>query len=169
MSESQITEKIKTEFGLEPLPEEGGFYRETYRSSQQMSPEALPKSYQHKRSFSTAIFYLLTPESCSAMHKLPGDEVYHFYLGDPVELLLLPPDGPGTKVILGQQIFDGMKLQQVVQGGVYQGARLVPGGTYALLGTTMAPGFEFEDFTPGDRKKLLKRYPDFEEEIKTLT
>ncbi|MDZ7693586.1 MAG: cupin domain-containing protein [Balneolaceae bacterium] len=169
MTESQIIQRIKDQFGLEPLPGEGGFYRETYRSNLKIPEDSLPHTYGEARSYSTAIYYLLTPDSYSAMHQLPGDEVYHFYLGDPVELLLLYPDRSGKKVILGNEIFEGMRLQQAVEGGVYQGAKLVAGGTYALLGTTMSPGFEFQDFTPGNRRELLEKFPDYKKEIIALT
>lgn len=162
-------DKIKNQLGLQPLPQEGGFYCETYRSEEQLPITVLPDSYGGQRSLSTAIFYLLTPETHSALHKLPGDEMYHFYLGDPVELLLLHPDGTGELVTLGQEIFNGMELQQVVPGGTFQGARLSDGGSYALLGTTMAPGFEFKDFTPGDYDELVEAYPQYKQMIGELT
>ncbi len=116
--------KIKEKLHLEPLPMEGGFYCETYRSNINLPAEVLPDIYEGSRSISTAIFYLLTPDTHSAIHKLPGDEIYHFYLGDPVELLKLPADDPAETVILGKQVFDGMKLQEIVRAGTYQGARL---------------------------------------------
>lgn len=162
-------DKLKTQLNLQPLPEEGGFYCETYRSSKKLPNSVLTSEYDDARSLSTAIFYLLTPDTHSALHKLPGDEVYHFYLGDPVELLLLHPDGTGELVTLGQKIFNGMELQQVVPGGTFQGARLSDGGSYALLGTTMAPGFEFKDFTPGDYDELVEAYPQYKQMIGELT
>lgn len=168
MDKKDLVSKLKNELGLEPLPQEGGFYRETYRSELKLPADVLPSLYQSPRSASTAIYYLLTPDTCSALHKLPGDEVYHFYLGDPVELLQLYPDGTGEVIVLGERIFDGMKLQAVVPGGTYQGARLKEGGSYALLGTTMAPGFEFEDFRPGDVSRLSDRYPEYAELITAL-
>lgn len=121
------------------------------------------------RSVGTAIFYLLTPDTFSAMHRLPGDEIYHFYLGDPVEMLQLCPDGTGRTVLLGHDILNGMQLQAVISAGTYQGSRLLPGGKFALLGTTMAPGFEFQDYAAGSYAELDARYPDFERLIKKLT
>lgn len=166
MDNEQII-KLKQKLHLEPLPQEGGFYAETYRSGIEIPAQILP-THDESRSISTAIFYLLTPGTHSALHKLPGDEIYHFYLGDPVELLKLYPDGSGKVITLGQDIFKNMKLQEVVPGGTYQGARLKEGGTYALLGTTMAPGFEFEDFEPGNITELSQRYPDYEALITKL-
>lgn len=144
---------------LQPLPREGGFYHETYRSALH-----LPGG----KSASTAIYYLLTPESCSALHRLPADEVYHFYQGDPVELLLLGP-GVGEVVTLGPDLASGQRPQFVVPTGTWQGSLLAAGGAFALMGTTMAPGFDFSDYEPADRDALTGAYPAFAERIARLT
>ena len=154
--------------GLRPLPREGGYYAETYRSVLSLAPSALPDAYDGPRHAATAIYYLLTPDTFSALHRLPGDEVYHFYLGDPVELLLLHPSG-GEVRTLGQAITQGMHLQTVVPGGVWQGSRLRAGGAWALLGTTMAPGFDFADFEAPDPSTLRAQYPAFSDWIEDLT
>src|SRR5438309_5994853 len=117
---------------LRPLPGEGGYYRETHRSADRV-PFA---GRAGGKSAGTAIYYLLTPETFSALHRLPTDEVYHFYLGDPVEMLQLWPDGTGRVVSLGQDVRAGHLLQAVVPRGVWQGSRLYSGGAFALLGTT---------------------------------
>src|SRR5207245_2095434 len=104
---------------------------------------SLPARYGTDRWAGTAIYYLLTPDTFSALHRLPTDEVYHFYLGDPVEMLQLWPDGSGRVGTLGQDVRAGQLLQVIVPRGVWQGSRLRPGGAFALLGTTMAPGFDF--------------------------
>src|SRR5262245_49933132 len=135
-------ESIIQLLNLQPHPKEGGFFRETYRSATNLPGE---------RSLSTAIYYLLTPETFSEMHKLPGDELFHFYLGDPVEMLHLLADGSGTIVELGTDLASRMKPQIIVPGGVWQGSRLKPGGQFALLGTTMAPGFDYADYVSGSR------------------
>lgn len=144
---------------LRPLPEEGGFFAETYRSSETIDARELQRGHTGLRSLATAIYYLLTPTSFSSLHKLPGDEMFHFYAGDPVELLELFPDGSARTVRLGPDVQNGMKFQHVVPGGVWQGSRLVDGGEYALLGTTMSPGFDYADFVKGDREKLVQKYP----------
>jgi uncharacterized protein len=157
--------------GLQPLPEEGGYYRETYRSAETLEPAALPARYRARKPFGSAIYFLLSDEAgCfSALHRLPTDEVYHFYLGDPVELLLLFPDGSGRVVRLGQDLERGEQVQGLAPQGVWQGSRLVPGGRYALLGTTMAPGFGFEDYEGGVRAELLAAYPEHADRIRSLT
>lgn len=154
---------------LVPLPGEGGFFKETYRSRVRLSAATLPGGYRDERAASTAIYYLLTRDSFSAMHRLRGDEVYHFYLGDPVEMLQLRGDGTGEVVIIGRDIANGMAPQVVVPAGVWQGSRLLEGGAFALLGTTMAPGFDGRDFELGDRAALVRAFPGLGAMIAALT
>jgi predicted cupin superfamily sugar epimerase len=150
---------------LEKHPE-GGYFTETYRSKEKITD---PRRGQ--RSYSTAIYYMLTPDTFSEMHRLTGDEMFHFYLGDPVEMLHLYPDGTGKHLLLGSDIERGMQPQVLVLSGVWQGARLLPGGTsgFALMGTTMAPGFEYSDYQSGSRQELTRQYLEFKELITTLT
>lgn len=154
-------EEIKQLLRLEPLPNEGGFYAETYRSSHTLPKNSLPAGYAGDRGLATAIYFLLTPESFSVMHRLRGDETYHFYLGDPVEMLQLNPDGTAEPILIGPKIESGMRLQHTVPGGYWQGSRLAPGGKFALLGTTMAPGFDPADFELGNRERLASLYPPY--------
>ena len=103
---------------LKPLSEEGGFFVETYRSADTVDARQFQRGHTGTRSLCTAIYYLLTPASFSVLHKLPGDEIFHFYLGDPVEMLELHPDGAARVLTLGADVAHGMKLQHVVPGGV---------------------------------------------------
>jgi predicted cupin superfamily sugar epimerase len=162
-------DSVKSLLNLKPHPEEGGFFKETYRSPHTLSKDMLPDEYEEKRSLATAIYYLLTSDTFSALHRLPADELFHFYLGDPVEMLQLFPDGSGKTITLGPDITNGMQLQGLVRKGVWQGSRLCPGGQFALLGTTMSPGFESDDYEPGEREKLIAEYPQFEDLIRVLT
>lgn len=164
-SAKEIQEFLK----LQPLPVEGGYFAEMYRSQSTLTQRSLPLGYSGERALSTAIYYMLTPDTFSAMHRLKGDEVYHFYLGDPAEMLILNPDGSGETLVMGQDIVLGMRLQHVVRGGSWQGSRLVPGGKFALLGTTMAPGFDAADFELGARKELGVQFPSYAELIAVLT
>ena len=161
--------KIRELLHLEPHPIEGGYFAETYRSREKVPQGALGAAYMGERLMGTAIFYLLTPETFSAIHKLPGDELFHFYLGDPVEMVQLQPDGAGEILVLGQDIEAGMRLQHAVPGGCWQGSRLIAGGEFALLGTTMSPGFDYADYVTGQREGLTAQYPQFAERIKALT
>jgi len=153
---------------LKPLPGEGGYYAETYRAEGGFSAETLSPRYGSPRAAATAIFYLLAAGNHSALHRLKSDEVYHFYLGDPVEMLNLRPDGTGEVVILGQDLAAGHRLQHAVPRGVWQGSHLVPGGNFALMGTTVAPGFEFDDFELGDARALAADYPAYAGLIRTF-
>jgi len=154
---------------LKPHIEEGGYFVETYRSLETIPEEALPERYKGLRSYATAIYYLLTPESFSSIHRLQSDEIFHFYLGDPVEMLQLWPDGSGKVLILGSDLLNGMKPQVIVPRGVWQGARLLSGGRFALLGTTVSPGFEPQDYESGRRNVLLKSFSEFRDLIIALT
>jgi uncharacterized protein len=154
---------------LQPHPREGGHFRETYRSTDLLPASALPPHYRSPRAASTAIYYLLTPNTCSALHRLGSDEVFHFYLGSPVRMLQLFPDGQGKEVILGPDLLEGQSVQVVVPRGVWQGSVLEPGGAFALLGCTVAPGFEYADYESGNRAELMARYPAFAELITRLT
>lgn len=139
-------EEVIAQLGLAALPGEGGFFRETYRSALTLGGAALPDRFgSTSRSAATAIYYLLTADTYSALHRLRSDEVYHFYRGDPVEQFQLDADGKLSVTRLGSRFEDGEQCQAVVPAGVWQGSRLCPGGAWALLGTTVAPGFEYAD------------------------
>lgn len=145
-------EALIARLGLGPLPVEGGWFVESHRSAA-----------------STAIYYLLTPDTFSAIHRLGSEEVFHFYSGDPVEMLLLYPEGLHRTVTLGSDVLSGQSPQVVVPAGVWQGCRLVAGGRYALMGTTVAPPFSFDVYQAGQRDDLIRQYPDCEEMIRALT
>lgn len=164
-------EKIIEILELEPLPIEGGLYLQTYVSSEMIPKKHLPDRYATDKPFGTAIYYFITsnPDSFSSLHMLPTDEIWHFYLGDPVELSELHPDGSCARVVLGGDILIGHRVQHVVPKGVWQGAVLQKGGEYALLGTTMAPGYSPTDYLAGDRDDLIERYPDDADLIRRLT
>ena len=148
---------------------EGGFYAESWRAPERLAVNALPPRYSGARSISTAIYYLITPESFSRLHRLRSDEIFHFYLGDPVEFLLLGAEGKGTTILVGPDVMADQVPQLVVRRGTWQGARLVPGGRFALLGTTMAPGFEYDDFEEGRRPELVAAFPAYRKAIEELS
>lgn len=123
----------------------------------------------HERAWCTSIYYLITADSCSIMHKLKGDEIWHFYLGDPVEMLNLYPDGSSAVIRLGHDIVSGAKPQHVVPHDTWQGARIMDGGKYALLGCTVSPGFSAKDYAQALRSRLAFRYPEHGRLIEKLT
>jgi predicted cupin superfamily sugar epimerase len=154
---------------LKPLAAEGGLYAETYKSDEVIATDALPPRYASERGLGSAIYYLLTPETFSAMHRLKSDEIFHFYLGDPVTMLQLHSDGTSEVITLGHDIAKGERLQVVVPHGAWQGTFLNDGGEFALMGTTMSPGYEDDDFELGIREELVRLYPDRQEMIVRLT
>ncbi len=162
-------DELIRQLGLQPHPKEGGFFRETYRAGESWPTTALPARYQAARSASTAIYYLLTPNTYSAMHRLQSDEIFHFYLGDPIRMLQLEPNGTGRAIVLGRDILAGQQVQAIVPRAVWQGSCLEPGGAFALLGCTVAPGFDYADYEGGDRESLLTQYPAFADMIRRLT
>jgi uncharacterized protein len=160
-------EDLIKQLNLVPHPE-GGFFRETYRCALNLAQQALPDYYSGARSASTSIYYLLVPDTFSCMHRLLTDEVFHFYAGDPVEMLYLGDDERKI-VTLGQDFERGQIPQFLVPAGVWQGSRLVAGGSFALLGCTVAPGFEFVDYTEGKRADLQRQFPAHAQMIEELT
>ena len=155
-------EEIIDHLMLKPLPVEGGLFRQSYEASEEIAAEALPSRYGRAKSLFTSGYFLLTdhPGSFSALHRLPTDEVYHFYLGDPVEMLLLHPQGRSEVIILGQDLLAGQHVQAVVPAGVWMGSRVIEGGRFGLLGTTMAPGYDDLDYEGGNAEELERQYPD---------
>jgi predicted cupin superfamily sugar epimerase len=156
-------DEIKRMLKLEPHPVEGGFFRRTYTSAGSVE---LPRGV---RAQGTAIYYLLEAGTFSEMHMLASDEIFHFYLGDPVEMLQLHPDGRSALFTLGPDLRAGQQVQLVVPAGVWQGTRLVGGGKVALLGCTVTPGFDFADYRGGSYAELAERWPEEAERIRALT
>lgn len=149
------------QLGLEPLPVEGTLYASTYVSAAR-APSGGPAG--------TAIvgLYCDDPPSRSLFHRLACDEVWHFYAGDPIRLVLLHPDGSTEDVVLGDDVVGGGRVQCVVPAGTWQAGELVPGGRWALFGCTMAPGFTSAGFEGGTVAALSARYPDRDAEIRRL-
>jgi len=155
--------EIKTLLQLEPHPCEGGWFRQTYVSQLRY---AAP---QGERTAATAIYYLLETGAFSEMHVLASDEIFHFYLGDPVEMLQLWPSGETKLVRLGTDLAAGEQVQVVVPAGVWQGTRLVGSGQVALLGCTVSPGFDYADYRSGAFAELAAEWPGEAERIRALT
>lgn len=152
---------------LVPLEGEGGFFKQTFKDP---SSVTFTHSFKTKhRSASTAIYYLITQNQFSALHRLPQTEVFHFYLGSPVEMVQMSADGILNRLILGPHIDQNQQLQVIVESNTWQGTRLMQGGEWALLGATVSPGFEFEDMELASRSELISLYPDLRETIIAFT
>ena len=156
-------DEIKALLGLSPHPVEGGHYRRTYTSPGSVNLD------RGTRAHGTAIYYLLEPGTFSEMHVLASDEIFHFYLGDPVEMLQLHPDGHSVRFTLGQDLMADQHVQLVVPAGVWQGTRLIGDGKVALLGCTVTPGFDFADYRNATAEELIAKWPEEAERIRMLT
>ena len=168
MSEPPAAEQVIEALGLAPHPE-GGYYREVYRSEEVVPAAALPPRYGSDRVVATSILFLLTHASYSALHRLASDEVYHLYLGGPLDLSVLHPTGEAETVRLGQDLLRGERVQHVVPRGAWQGSRLVGEAPFALMGCTVAPGFDFADFEMAKRSEIVRKYPHAADIIRRLT
>ena len=155
-------DEIKLVLQLKRLPVEGGLFRQSYRSAATMSDG---------RPAGTGIYALFTdePDSFSAMHRLDADELWHFYLGDAIEILMLRPDGSQETFVLGLDLRAGQLPQLLVPQGTWMGASLAPGGRYALIGCTMSPGFQSQGYEGGEREVLCETYPAAADRIVALT
>ena len=154
---------------LEPLEMEGGFFQRTYYSDETLPQGALPERYQSAHTLGSSIYYLLTRENFSHFHSLLSDETYHFYMGDPVELVELHADGECTITILGPDLLAGQKLQHTVKKHTWQASYVRTGGTFALLGCSVYPSFEMSDFVQAHWETLLRSHPKHHQMIMRLT
>jgi uncharacterized protein len=153
---------------LKPHPE-GGHYRETYRALEVVPQDGMLDAYQGRRAYSTAIYFLLADEEFSAFHCLRQDEVWHFYDGAPLILHVIDPVGCYRSVRLGRDVDQGEVLQAVIPGGWYFAAAVPQPASFALVGCTVAPAFQFDDFYMPSGAELVSRFPRHEEIIKRFT
>jgi uncharacterized protein len=153
---------------LEPHPE-GGYFRQTYRSEVVIAREALPAAFTGVRAASTAIYFLLEGKNFSAFHRLRSDEVWHFYAGEPLMVHAIDPAGEYSSIRLGRDLDAGEVPQAVVPAGCWFASHVADWKSFAVVGCTVAPGFDFEDFEMGKRGELVARYPQHRELIEGLT
>ena len=148
---------------------EGGFFKESYRSTHLIDVSGAPDSTPAPRSVCTAIYFLLEKGNFSALHRIKSDEVWHFYAGQALEVLELRATGELIRTLLGPDILRGHLHQYVVPADTWFAARVVDGGAFSLVGCTVAPGFDFADFCLAERNALLDTYPLHGEIIQALT
>jgi predicted cupin superfamily sugar epimerase len=153
---------------LQPHPE-GGHYRQTYRSDVLLPKESLPKRFQGPRAASTAIYFLLAGVDFFAFHRLQSDELWHFYLGGTLVVHVIEADGRYSQIKLGPNLEDGEVFQAVVKAGCWFASQVEDTKSFALVGCTVAPGFDFEDFELAQRHELARSYPQHLDVIHKLT
>ena len=157
---------LKERLDLSELPGEGGYYKETYRSDKTIT---LPSETDGERSISTSIYYLLDGTQFSAFHRLKSDEIWHFYIGSSITLYIINKMENLSEVKLGSNIEKGELFQIQVTAESWFAATVNDISSYALIGCTVSPGFDYLDFELGDRKKLIERYPQHRSIIEKLT
>ena len=163
-------DEVKEILGLVKHPREGGWYVRTWESEELVAASCFEDGrYDGARRTSTAIYYLLEPGTFSEMHVLKSDEIFHHYMGGAVEMLQLFANGSSSRVVIGKDLEAGERPQCVVRTGVWQGSRLLKAEGWALLGCTVSPGFEFEDYEDAAAEELVARWPGEAEMIRGLT
>jgi predicted cupin superfamily sugar epimerase len=153
---------------LEAHPE-GGYFRQAYQAELVLPKAALPAGFTGARAASTAIYFLLEGKNFSAFHRLRSDEVWHFYAGEPLVVHMIEPDGEYSAILLGRDLEAGQGPQAVVRAGCWFASHVADWKSFALVGCTVAPGFDFDDFELGKREELGTRYPQHRELIERLT
>lgn len=160
-------QQLIQQYNLQPHPE-GGWYKETYRSAEQISASALPERFSGARSFSTAIYFLLEQGNFSAFHRIKSDECWHFYAGDQLDVYVLQQDGRLDIIHLGNDISKGQLFQFVVPANCWFASRPAAGSHFCFVGCTVAPGFDFADFEMAGAAILASKFPHHENIIKPL-
>jgi len=148
---------------------EGGYFREVYRSGEFIQKKGLPARYSSFRPFSTSIYFLLKSGQFSAFHRLKSDEGWHFYAGSALTLFIIGPTGKLITVFMGQDPTNKEVLQFIIPKGSWFAARTNSPDSYSLMGCTVAPGFDFEDFELGSRERLIRTFPQHSKLIGELT
>jgi predicted cupin superfamily sugar epimerase len=160
-------QQLIQQYNLLPHPE-GGWYKQTYKSAEYISAAALPERFGGDRPFSTAIYFLLEKGNYSAFHRIKSDECWHFYRGDPLEIIVLQPNGELAVTTLGHDITKGHLFQYVVPAGCWFASRPAPGSQYCFVGCTVAPGFDFADFEMANGEQLASEFPQHNNLIREL-
>jgi predicted cupin superfamily sugar epimerase len=153
---------------LEPHPE-GGFFRQSYKATLTLPRTALPAEFSGDRAASTAIYFLLEGKNFSAFHRLRSDEVWHFYAGSTLVVHVIEPAGRYFRIQLGSNADRGEVFQAVVGAGCWFASHVEDWKSFAMVGCTVAPGFEFADFEMGKREELVAMYPEHREIVERLT
>ena len=162
-----IADQLIQKYNLEPHPE-GGWYKQTYKSNEEIAADALPERFGANRAFSTAIYFLLEKGNFSAFHRIKSDECWHFYAGDPLLIYIIEQNGDLIVIALGNDLEKGQTFQCVVPANCWFASRPAPKSEYSFVGCTVSPGFEFEDFELADVTALSVMYPQHKSIIKEL-
>lgn len=161
-------EQLIKKLDLQEHPE-GGYFKETYRSEMTISESSLPAEFESYRNVSTCIYFMLTSDEFSAFHKVIQDEAWHFYIGDTISLHMISPKGDYSKIRIGIDFSSDETPQFVVPAQHWFAAEVSKEESFALVGCTVAPGFDFKDFELAEREQLQNKFPKHSDLIKRLT
>lgn len=164
----QRAEYYKNHLGLTKHPE-GGYYKEIYRSSESIPAKVLPDRFNGPRKYCTSIYFLLEQGNFSAFHRILSDEIWHFYAGQSLEVIELQENGEAFITRLGSDLEKGEKLQHTVSANTWFASRVAEGGSFALVGCTVSPGFDFADFEMANQEELIRKFPQAKSLIEQLT
>jgi uncharacterized protein len=145
-----------------------GYVRETYRSAVSIAPGGLPQPFAEGRPMGSALFFMVTPDAPVHPHRIRNDQLYHYYLGDPLEVLLLPEGGPAERVVVGPDLASGQRVQLFIPGNTFHTAHLAPGGSWFLGGSTEWPGVLPADVEIANIAELAARFPDAVADLRAI-
>lgn len=148
---------------------EGGAFKEIYRSTLMVDQKHLPETFHGNRNISTAIYFLLQHGQFSAFHKIASDEMWHFYDGNTLCIYEITKQGTLIKHLLGKDLEKGESFTCVIKAGSWFGSRCEVENGFSLVGCTVAPGFDFEDFVLAKRELLCNKFPKYSSLISELT
>ncbi|MBI3520406.1 MAG: cupin domain-containing protein [Bacteroidetes bacterium] len=155
---------------LELLPHpEGGYYKETYRSESKITQSCLSPNFKGDRNMATGIYFLIEKGNFSALHKIKSDETWHFYFGDALEVIEINEQGNLTITQIGSNLQNGETFQYTVKANTWFGSRVSSNGHFSLVGCTVYPGFDFQDFELAQQQDLIQLFPQHQAIIKELT
>jgi len=167
VSTRMTAEEVRTLLKLEPHPT-CGFVRETYRSSLAIAPGGLPPPFADGRPAGSALFFMVTPEAPVHLHRIRNDQLYHYYLGDALEVVMIPDGGTVERVVVGPDLGAGQRVQLFIPGNTFHTARLAANGSWFLGGSTEWPGVLPADVETGDVEELAKQFPDAAADLRAI-
>ncbi len=160
--------EIITHFNLQNHPE-GGYFKETYRSLEEIASENLGEEFEGNRNYCTSIYFLLTSDKFSAFHKINQDEIWHFYTGTTLKLHQISPEGKYSFVMIGNDFINRETPQYTVPANHYFAAEVLEKESFSFVGCTVSPGFDFRDFVLPSSAELSKEFPNHTKIIEALT
>lgn len=167
MTQTMTAEAVRGLLGLEPHPT-CGYVRITYLSKERIAPGGLPAPFAAGRPMGSALYFMVTPDRSVRLHRILNDQLYHYYLGDPIELIMLLGDGKSERAVVGPDLAAGHRPQLFIPGGTFHTARLIEGGAWFLGASTEWPGVEPEDVETGDLEALAAEYPSVAADLRAF-